>query len=109
MQFLEEGKIAFTYITCADEKSVNAETGDHEGLVEIGRDIEGVEVSVFLREKEGAEGFKISLRSKEYLNVSDVCLMFGGGGHPRAAGGFVQGSIDQAREKVVTEIKKSLK
>lgn len=109
MQFLEEGKIAFTYITCDDEKNVNAETGDHEGLVEIGRDIEGVEVSVFLRGKEGAEGFKVSLRSKDYLNVSDVCFMFGGGGHPKAAGCFIPGTVEQVKDKIVAEIKKSLK
>lgn len=109
MQFLEEGKIAFTYITCEDEKNVNAEIGDHEGLVEIGRDIEGVEVSVFLREKENADGFKVSLRSKDYLNVSDVCFMFGGGGHPKAAGCFVTGTMEQIKDKVVSEIKKSLK
>lgn len=109
MQFLEEGKIAFTYITCEDEKNVHAEIGDHEGLVELGRDIEGVEVSVFLREKENADGFKVSLRSKEYLNVSDVCFMFGGGGHPKAAGCFIPGTIEQIKDKVVLEIKKTLK
>ena len=85
LQFFEDGKIAFTYITKADEDKVNAETGDHEGIVDIGRDIEGVEVSIFIREVP-EKGLKISLRSNEYVNVSDVALLFGGGGHPRAAG-----------------------
>ena len=84
LEFLENGKIAFTYITEEDELKVGAETGDHEGLVEIGRDIEGVEVSILLRQAE--KGFKASLRSNEHVNVSDVCIMFGGGGHPKAAG-----------------------
>ena len=109
MEFLEDGKIAFTYITIEDEKSVNAKIGDHEGLVDIGRDIEGVEVSVFLHEvQEKTNGFKISLRSKEYVNVSDVCIMFGGGGHTRAAGAFCLGTAEQIKEKVVAEIKKQL-
>ena len=85
LQFFEDGKIAFTFITNADEDKVNAETGDHEGIVDIGRDIEGVEVSIFIREVP-EKGLKISLRSNEYVNVSDVALLFGGGGHPRAAG-----------------------
>ena len=85
LEFFEDGKIAFTYITKADEDLVNSETGDHEGIVDIGRDIEGVEVSIFVREVPG-RGLKISLRSNEYINVSDVALLFGGGGHPRAAG-----------------------
>lgn len=85
LEFFENGKIAFTYITKADEDLVNSETGDHEGIVDIGRDIEGVEVSIFIREVPD-KGLKISLRSNEYVNVSDVALLFGGGGHPRAAG-----------------------
>ncbi len=51
MELLEDGKVTFTYITIKDEEEVNAEPGDHEGLVEIGRDIEGVEVSIFVRQK----------------------------------------------------------
>lgn len=110
LEFLENGKVTFTYITLDDERSVNAKTGDHEGLVENGRDIEGVEVSIFLHEKEGkSNGFKVSLRSTEYVNVSDVCLMFGGGGHARAAGAFVTGTAEQIKEKILTEVKKQLK
>ena len=80
MEFFEEGKVAFTYMNLEDEKNVGAEEGDHEGLVNIGRNIEGVEVSIFIREKEGTNGYKVSLRSKEYVNVADVALMLGGGG-----------------------------
>ncbi len=109
MEILENGKIAFTYINLEDEKNVNAEEGDHEGLVEIGRDIEGVEVSAFIREKENPKGYKISLRSNDYVNVSDVCLMFGGGGHPKAAGCFIQGELEQVKAKIISEIKKVLK
>ena len=110
MEFLEDGKIAFTYITNADEESVGAKTGDHEGLVDIGRNVEGVEVSIFLHEIPGkVNGFKISLRSKEYVNVSDVCIMFGGGGHIRAAGAFCLGTVEQIKEKVINEVKKQLK
>ena len=50
LEFFEDGKVAFTYITLQDQESVNSENGDHEGIVEIGRDIEGVEVSIFVRE-----------------------------------------------------------
>jgi len=99
---LADGKVAYTYITKEDEESVNAKTGDHEGIVEIGRDIENVEVSIFIHQTE--KGCKISLRSNEYINVSDACIVFGGGGHPRAAGCNIQGTIDQAKEKIVREV-----
>ena len=109
LEILENGKVTFTYITKEDEKQVNAEPGDHEGLVEIGRNIEGVEVSVFIRQKEDEEDvYKVSMRSSQYVNVSDVCLMFGGGGHPRAAGTTVKGDVETVKQKVLTELKKVL-
>lgn len=107
MEFLEDNKITFTYITLEEQARFGNEEGSHEGIVEIGRDIEGVEVSIFLRETE--DGYKTSLRSNEYINVSDVCLMFGGGGHPRAAGCKVSGTPEQIKIKLINEIKKELK
>lgn len=107
LELLEDGKIAFTYITKEDEKNVNAKNGDHDGLVDIGRTIEGVEVSILLREADGF--FKGSLRSNEYVNVSDVCMMFGGGGHVRAAGCSIHLPLEEAKEKIINEVKKHLK
>ena len=110
MEFLEDGKVTFTYIDNEDLKSVNAEDGDHEGLVEIGRDIEGVEVSIFIRQREDDNNaYKVSMRSNYYVNVSDVCLMFGGGGHERAAGAVIQGNVETVKEKLLKELKKVLK
>ena len=103
LEFFEDGKVAFTYITKEDEEKVNAESGDHEGIVETGRDIEGVEVSVFIRETD--KGCKISMRSNEYVNVSDVCLLLGGGGHIHAAGVTMQCTIEQAKDKILRQIK----
>lgn len=112
MELLEDGKVTFTYITNQDELEVNAEPGDHEGLVEIGRDIEGVEVSIFIRQKENENGseeaYKASLRSSSNVNVSDVCMMFGGGGHPRAAGALVKGNVEQVKDKIMKEVRKKL-
>ena len=107
IEFLEDGKIAFTYITEEDEQKVGAQNGDHEGIVEVGRDVEGVEVSIFVRQTD--KGCKVSLRSNDYVNVSDVCLMVGGGGHQKAAGALIQGSIEQVKEKLLYQVKSYLK
>lgn len=109
MEILEDGKITFTYMNKKDEEEVGAEPGDHEGLVEIGRDIEGVEVSIFIRQKENEEAYKISMRSGNKVNVSDICFLFGGGGHPRAAGALIQGNVEQVKEKLMKEVRKALK
>lgn len=107
LEFFEDGKIAFTYITKKDEEQVSAENGDYDGIVETGRDIEGVEVSVFLRETD--KGIKASLRSKNYVNVSEAAMMFGGGGHIRAAGCTIQGTIEQAKNQILNRVKCYLK
>lgn len=108
LELLEDGKVAFTYITKKDEQEANAQNGDQSGLVDIGRSIEGVEVSILLSEKE--EGlYKGSLRSNDYVNVSDACIMFNGGGHPRAAGCQIHASLEEAKEKILHEVKKHLK
>ena len=104
MEFINDEKITFTYITLEDFNKTKAEEGDHEGLVEVGRDIEGVEVSIFLRETEN--GYKASLRSNNYVNVSDVCIAFNGGGHIRAAGCTINATLQEAKEKIINEVNK---
>ena len=108
MEYYQDGKIVLAYLTLEDYDTLNIEIGDDEGLVEMLRDIEGVEVAVLLKEKEGTNGFKISLRSHETINVSDIALLLGGGGHPGAAGCFISGTIEQAKDKIVNAIKNGL-
>ena len=107
MEFLEDGKISFTYITKQDIDEVGATDDDHEGIVDEGRCVEGVEVSIFAYEKDN--GNRVSLRSNFYVNVSDVCMLFGGGGHTHAAGCTMLDSIDKIKEKIVNQIKLQLK
>lgn len=106
MELLEDGKVSFSYMTSQDELEVNAEPGDHEGLVNIGKDIEGVQVSIFIRQKDNEDVYKVSLRSEDGINVSDICLLFGGGGHARAAGVLMKGTREEIKEKLMKEIKK---
>ncbi len=109
LEFFFDDKAVFTYITLEDEERVHSETGDHEGIVNIGKCIEGVEVSAFVRELKDGKGWRVSLRSNEYVNVSDVALLFGGGGHPRAAGCTIQGDLQHVKDKIMNEVKAYLK
>ena len=107
LELLEDGKIAFSYITKKDLEDAHAETGDYEGLVNEGRSIEGVEVNIFMHEIE--DGYRISLRSNQYVNVSEVALIFGGGGHSKAAGCTASNlTPEEIKEKLVQEIKHQL-
>ena len=107
LEFLENGKIAFTYITEEDLKEVNAMQGDHEGIVELGRNVENVEVSIFLHATKN-NCYKVSLRSQDYVDVANIAIMLGGGGHQKAAAATVKGTIEQIKDKVIAEVKKQL-
>ena len=107
MEFFADGKISFTYINEKDTRELGLKDGDHEGIVEIGRNIENVEVSIFLHEEEN--GYKISLRSNDYVNVADVCMQFGGGGHIKAAGANTTMALEEAKKAIVREVEKRLK
>ena len=105
LEFLCDGKIAFTYILKSDFEDVGAVIGDHEGIVDIGRSIDGVMVSVFLRED---DGFTISLRSTGSVDVSKIAAKVGGGGHYMASGAKYNGSLEETKETIICEIKKAL-
>lgn len=107
LEFFENGKIAYTYMTKEDDERLGVLPGDHDGIVEIGRNIEGVEVSIFIYEKE--KGYKASLRSNDYVNVSEVCMLFGGGGHIKAAGANMNMPLEDAKKAIIEETAKHLK
>ena len=77
--------------------------GEHEGIVDIGRNILGVEVSIFIREN---NGWTVSLRSTGNVDVSKIALQFGGGGHRMAAGGKLLGHFEETKETIINEVKK---
>ena len=101
LKFLSKNRVAITYITEEDLKKTKAQIGDHEGIVNVGRNIEGVVVSIFLREAE--DGYKVSFRSNNDVDVSEIAKVFGGGGHSRAAGCFIDGPLDKAMDRLVKE------
>ena len=107
LELYANGKIALTYVTQEDFKKVNASIGDHEGIVNVGQNVEGVLVSIFLREDEDGS-YKISLRSNENVNVSEIAKKFDGGGHPQAAGCTITTTLEEAIKKIVKETKKQL-
>mgnify|MGYP000778201781 CR=1 FL=1 len=66
-----------------------------------------MEVAIFLYEVGNME-FKVSLRSKEQVDVSKVASYFGGGGHVKAAGCTVEGPAEEAIERILAEVEKRL-
>jgi len=105
LEFLCDGKIAFTYILEDDFNKVGAVLGEHEGIVDIGRNIDGVLVSVFIREN---NGWSISFRSTGTIDVGKIALNLGGGGHKMASGGKLYGSFEDVKNRVINEVEKAI-
>ena len=100
-----EGKVAFVEVTKEMMEITGAIKDDTDTIVNSVRAIASVEVACMLREDD--DGIKISLRSKNYADVSKVAVKYGGGGHIRAAGATVKNEFDF--EKVKEMLKKDLK
>ena len=99
-----EGKVAFVEVTKEMMEITGAIKEDTDTIVNSVRAIATVEVACLLREED--EGIKISLRSKNYADVSKVAVKYGGGGHIRAAGATIK---EFDFEKVKNMLKEDLK
>ena len=77
--------------------------GEPDEVVNYGLMIRGVKVAVLLKER--APGcYRISLRSRDNIDVSQVAGTFGGGGHARAAGLELTGVPQDIVESILAEI-----
>ncbi len=97
-----EGSIIWTTLTLADRKSVGYGGRDDADLINLLSAISGVEIClVFVEQPNGR--VKVSWRSILGIDISQVAMSFGGGGHPVAAGAEISGDLDEVRSKVLQE------
>ena len=73
---------------------------DLEGIAEHPRSIGGTRLALFFRDL-GHDKVKVSFRSIGTVDVNKFAKLFGGGGHARAAGALIEGSLDYVRHAVV--------
>lgn len=98
-------KVGVVTVTQAMLKESGADITHTEDVANIPRNLATVEVGIMLREEEDGR-IKVSLRSKNYVDVSKIAQSFGGGGHKRAAG-FT--SDDRDFKKVLDKLLEVLK
>ena len=79
------------------------QAGDPDEVVNYGLMVKGVEVAVLLKEQEPRR-YRVSLRSRDTVDVSEVAGLFGGGGHSRASGLRLEGEASEITETILAEI-----
>ncbi len=84
LQLIYHAMVGYAVLTLEDFAVTGALRSDSDACVDIIRSLATVEVAILLIEEH--EGYKISLRSKGSIDVSQIAIAFGGGGHKRAAG-----------------------
>ncbi|MGD0487975.1 MAG: bifunctional oligoribonuclease/PAP phosphatase NrnA [Syntrophorhabdales bacterium] len=100
METAREDRIALAHIT-GDMFSRTRTNPEHaEGFVEYLKEIDSVEVACLLREL-GSGRYKVSMRSKERVDVASVARTFGGGGHRKAAGCTLEGDLATVKKILI--------
>lgn len=104
----QAGQVISSVITIKEMEELGASPKDLDAIVSQLRITKGVEVAIFLYQT-GQASYKVSLRAKDYVDVSKVAVTFGGGGHIKASGASMDGSSEEIIEKLLAEVKTQLK
>lgn len=103
LQLRDGGRFAYVAVTKQDLDACGATHEDMDELVEEPRKLKGVEVAALF--SEAADGrAKVSLRSRERVDVNAVCRKFGGGGHRLASGAKLDLPLDVFIAQVETAV-----
>lgn len=76
---------------------------DLDNLVNFATAVKGVEVGILLREEEKGR-FRVSLRSKDSVDVNKIAKVFNGGGHFKAAGCYINGNLKETKNHLLREL-----
>jgi phosphoesterase RecJ-like protein len=99
LDFFCEGRGCIAYVSREMLKTAGAAMSETDGIVEQIRDISGVEIAILLKEEEDA--IKVGMRAKTEADVSMIAKELGGGGHRKAAGCSISGSLEEAKKILV--------
>lgn len=101
------GKCISSVITLAEMEEYEVLPKHLEGIVSQLRVTKDVETAIFLYETEPGK-YKVSTRSASYVDVAEIAVKFGGGGHKRAAGFSMEGDTEQIVPLIVAEVEKQI-
>ena len=102
-----DGRYAEMQIKQQDLEQTGAEYSDTENLINESQRIGTVKASaLFIELKDDL--IRCSLRSRCDLDVSEIATKFGGGGHKQAAGTYLPGPLENAKQLILNEISKKI-
>ena len=100
MQLHEGERLALLTLDDAMLAATGATMDDTEGLVNLPLGARDIAVVALLKQQ-GADRYRVSLRSKGAVDVREVAARWNGGGHHNAAGCSIPGSAAEVRQALV--------
>lgn len=107
MEYYLDNKLTMICITADIMKQTGVDINDLEGCASLPLQVEGVEVGIMLKERE-PNVYKISMRSANDVNVSEICSTLGGGGHAKAAGCLLKGELNDVKARLIEAVRKAV-
>ena len=106
MNFHCGGRVAVITFPYDLKTQYGAEDEALETLIDVARCVKGVEVAAVIKQPTSENRFRVSMRSSCDFDVSEVCALYGGGGHVRAAGCSIKAeSLADAANMIIEKIK----
>ncbi len=102
LSYAFDDKVAIALVSKDLIKNLDLSDDDLIGVEQLAKCIKGVKVGITLKERDN--GYKISMRSDDDVDVALICAKFGGGGHHSAAGCFIKGDENAVKCALLTSI-----
>jgi phosphoesterase RecJ-like protein len=99
--------ISWISVAAGAAEQYGLKSEDLEGIAEHPRSIGGTRLALFFRDL-GHDKVKVSFRSTGDVDVNKFARLFAGGGHARAAGALIEGSLEAVQKKVVAAAREFL-
>ena len=103
IEYFDRDRVAFLSVPLSLMARLQATESDAEELSSLGAQIQGVDCAVTFREL-GEGEWKLSVRTGDRVNATEVCRRMGGGGHARAAGGTVRAGLPEVKRQCLAAI-----
>lgn len=104
------GDIAYLEIDKKMLSQLKIDASKSEGFVNYARSIDGVKIAIMFREDPKSAGkINVSFRSKGDVDVNNVASFFGGGGHRKASGCVIDGTLTEVEAKVLAKAEEILR
>ena len=95
-----DGKVISSCVSLKTMKKWNCTSNDLDGVINQLRITQGTELAVFMYQT-NASTYKISLRSKNFIDCTEIATDFGGGGHVRASGFYTTKTPEETMARIL--------